>query len=235
LFHHVRREAFLLASPVKRHLLLLGKTLVGASVLLADLAGLDRGLELGRQPAEPPQLVNASDGQADFLGDLFPGDVQQVFQSLQCGGAIHVVQVLPLDVFDELTDQAIRVAEGLLVDDGRDPGQAGQVGRAPAAFAMQQLVALVRGDDLNGFQHALLADGGGQLFQALLEEGPAGLVRVRVDAVQRQLEDATGYRCRRHLGEAALHLGGLEGRFAKRPFQNATDHGFQVLLLSHVQ
>jgi hypothetical protein len=72
---------------------------------------------------------------------------------------------------------------------------AGMVGR-PASWAARQrrspwMMTYRSRDSVvphrDRLEHALLADGGGQFFQALRIEGTARLIRVRLDAVERDL------------------------------------------------
>ena len=64
-------------------------------------------------------------------------------------------------------------------------------GGPPAALPGDQLVAaVIRRPDQDRLQDAMLRDGRGELAERVLVEGQAGLVRVRVDAVDREPSDA---------------------------------------------
>jgi hypothetical protein len=96
-------------------------------------------------------------------------------------------RVLAQYVLHELLDESLLVAD--LPDDGRDGGETSQLGGPPASLAVDDDVPVARRvvPHRDRLEHALLADGGGQFFQALRIEGTARLIRVRLDAVERDL------------------------------------------------
>src|SRR5260370_38443 len=77
------------------------------------------------------------------------------------------------EVLDEGDVERGRVVEAL-EDRGNGPA-ARQLGRAPAALAGDDLVALARGTDEDRLQDAVLLDGGGELLEGLLVPGHARL------------------------------------------------------------
>ena len=114
------------------------------------------------------------------------------------------VEVRALEVLDERDLELVAVGE--LADDGRDPLEAGRDrGRADAALAGDELVAVERLGDEDRLEHAVLADARGELVEARLVDASARLVRVRPDPRERDLDGAglTGGPLRDQRGEAA--------------------------------
>ena len=142
--------------------------------------------------------------QADGVGDvaarladgrrqpfLSHGELTQ--QALQPLGLLDGVEVAPLQVLDQSRGHGVAIGEHPDMD--RHLVQIGEAGRAPAAFASDDLVAirLVRmraGQDR--LQDAARADGGCELLQRVRVHHASGLERTGLEPIDRQHVQALG-------------------------------------------
>ncbi len=160
-----------------------------------DDSGLDLVLDRRRQLEQPEHVRHRRPLLSHALPHVLLGQPQVVDQAPEGGGLLDRVQVLTLQILDQgqLQDMlGIRFP-----DEGRDLEQTGDLSRAPAPLAGDQLVlALSDGTHDDRLQDALTLDGGGQLLQGLLGERPARLPLVRLDPVEVQLQEAPALRGR---------------------------------------
>ena len=121
----------------------------------------------------------------DPCGDLLGAEAEFVDQPPEASGGLDRVEVLPLQVLDERDLELGLIVQ--LADDGRDALEAGGRGRAQASLAGDEPVAVDRLGDEDRLQDAVLADALGEGGQLRLVEASPGLVRVRADAVDRDV------------------------------------------------
>ncbi len=99
------------------------------------------------------------------------------------------VEILALQVLDE---RDLELIDGVqLADDRRDALEPGPPGGTPATLPGDQLVALEGLRHEDRLEDPVLTDARGQTLQLGLVEADARLVRVRADAIEREL-DRTG-------------------------------------------
>ena len=107
---------------------------------ISSALGFHQHADLGRQLQQAQQVGHRGARTADRIGGLRVGEVEFVDQALQRDGFLQRIEVFALDVLDQRHRD-----HGAVVDFAhhhRDLGQAGQLRRAPAAFAGDDLVAL---------------------------------------------------------------------------------------------
>jgi hypothetical protein len=125
---------------------------------------------------------------ANLGGDRVLRPAKPVDQGLVGFGFFHRVEVRPLHVLDDRDLERLAVVH--LAHYCRYDHEACAACGAPAALARDDLehLRLVRvGPDEDRLDHALGADRVGQLFEVGLDEGAARLLRVRDDAVDRDV------------------------------------------------
>ncbi len=152
-----------------------------------------QGTDLVRGVGQPEPVLEITLVLAELVGEL--ADAVAVFADhpVVHRRFIEWRDVLALEVLDDRDLERGVVVD--LLDQRRDRQQAGDLGRAPAALAGDQLVA-VRSDwaDEDRLEDAVLADRGGELVERLLVEGEPGLRGVRLDVIDRNDPDADAAR-----------------------------------------
>ena len=170
----------------RRHLLLgVGQGEDGACVTLGDLLAADGVLDLLGEVEQPDQVrdrraVEAEAAGKFFLGAAVPGQVVA-----EGAGLLERVEVLALEVLDhrQLADPLVVEVEdpgGDLVELRLDAG-------AQPSLAGDELVAVVDRPDQDRLEHAVLAERVGQGGDLGRVELAAGLERVRVDLIDREV------------------------------------------------
>jgi hypothetical protein len=160
----------------------------GAGVPGRELAFADE-LLYGRGELEQPQRVGDGRSAApDPGGESLVGEPEVLDELLVGGGFLERVEVFPVEVLDQGLLEAGQL--GAVSDDGRDGRQSSPAGGAPAALAGDELVAVV-GElaDQDRLEDAQFADRRSEGGQGLLVEVAAGLMGVRVDRGDRDLEE----------------------------------------------
>ena len=173
--------------------LLLERAVGGAEqrtgVAHAERAFLHVALDRRRQLQQAQRVRDRRPALADAGRDLVVREREVLDQLLIRRGFLERVQLLALDVLDD------RVLEHRGVvgdpDDGGKRLQPDPAGRAPAALARDELVAVVPLAHEHGLEHADLADRLGQRGERLLVEVLARLLRVRPDRRDREVREAT--------------------------------------------
>jgi hypothetical protein len=163
----------------------------GAGVAFGDAAVDEGALEGGRQAEEAEGVSDGNAAAAGALGDLGLGEAVVLDEALVGAGLFEGVEVVPLDVFDQGELEGLAV--GGFGDHDRNLADAGKTGGLPAALADDEAEAAAFGDsDDEGLNNAVLADGGGEGFEAVAVEVLARLLGVGVDGVDIDLADAGG-------------------------------------------
>ena len=107
-----------------------------------QLARRDVGLHLRRQLGQPHHVGDMAAALADDLGDVFLAAFELVGQRVIALRLFHRVEVFALDVLDDRDLERVAVADVDRHD--RHLVQAGDLRGAPAAFAGDDLEAILR-------------------------------------------------------------------------------------------
>src|SRR5439155_3423451 len=133
---------------------------------------------------------------ADAPGKLLlrPAELaEELFVGL---GLIDRIQVFAEQVLDERKLEAFGI--GRVADDRRDALESGLSSGAPAAFASDELIADASAPDDDRLDHTRRSDRRDQLLQGFRTKGFPGLIGVRLNLVNRDLDqDVVCLRCRR--------------------------------------
>src|ERR1043166_6317491 len=110
-----------------------------------EFLSFDKRLDLRWQLKNSQVISNKSSVAPNPLGNLFLGQVQRVDQLFVGISFLDRIEFLTLDVFDqsELKDSVV----GDFPDDCRNAGEPGQLSRAPASFARNQLEQATKSTD----------------------------------------------------------------------------------------
>ena len=128
---------------------------------------------------------------ADDPGHRVLGAAEPLHQQGIGIGLFQRVQVRTLDILDDGDFQHLEIVHRPV--ENRHLGQPGQLGRAPAPLAGDDLphpVLAGLGPHQNGQQHPLVADRGGQFVQLGRVELFTGLVGIGLQALDRHHQDA---------------------------------------------
>ena len=160
----------------------------GPRVALGELAALDHREHVVGELEEPQLVRDRRLRASDPLGDLAEGQLELVQQHRVGARLLDRGEILAGDVLDEADQE--RVAVVGLADHGRQRGEPGLAGRAPAPLAGDQLVAALEpGPEHDRLHDALVADRVGEPVRRLVVEAPPRLARVRVDLVDRDVRE----------------------------------------------
>ena len=133
------------------------------------------------QPQQPQLIGQGGGGTAQQGGGLLLGGAGLPEIGGDGGGLLKIVEVLPLDVFDEGQEGGFLLLR--LDADAGNGFQPRQLGRPEAALACHQFPALRRLADRQGLEDAVAADGVRQFRQGLGVKGPPGLAGVGGDVL----------------------------------------------------
>ena len=166
----------------------IGHTDQRAGVSRRQLAVGDKGLHLCRQLRQPHHVGDMAAALADFLGDVFLAAFEFVGQRVIALRLFHRIEVFALHVLDDHDLECVAVAD---VDrDDRHLVQAGELRGAPAAFAGDDLVAILRAlhrPHHDRLDHAMLLDGGRKFAEFSIGKSPTRVTRIWFEEFDRHL------------------------------------------------
>jgi hypothetical protein len=163
-----------------------GESAKGTAVALGQSTIGDGRLDARSQVEESKRVGHGRASTADPIGDIVLAEAELVDQLPVCLGRLEGIEIFALQVLDK--GELELVAVGELPDDGRDAFEAGRMGGPEPALAGDELVAVNGFRDQDRLQDTVLGDARRERGQTVLIEAFAGLMRVRADARDRDLD-----------------------------------------------